>query len=124
MKEERKLRIAFDIDDALIVPSVANGLDRDTPNYENIAVLKWFQAQGHEIVLWSGSGVDWAQTWGDKLGLLPFRVIQKGSEKPDICFDDCDVELATINIKVRRINNGISRADWNKNKKPTPTSGD
>lgn len=116
------MKIAFDIDDTLIVPAVATGMDRDTPNYETIAIFKWFQAQGHEMILWSGSGMDWAQTWGEKLGLMPFRVVPKTLESAviemvGIAFDDCDVDLAEVNIKVRRINNSISRADWNKNKK-------
>ena len=113
------MRIAFDIDDTLIIPSVATGLDRDTPNYETIAILKWFQAQGHEIILWSGSGYDWAQTWGEKLGLTPFTALLK-EKRPDIdiAFDDCDVDLAKVNVKVKRINNGVSRAEWNKTKQP------
>lgn len=113
------MKIAFDIDDTIIVPSVATGLDRDTPNYSNIALFKWFQAQGHSMILWSGSGVDWAKTWGEKLGLTPFEVrIKQKSEDVDICFDDCDVDLAKVNVKVKRINNSVSRAEWNKTKKP------
>jgi len=112
------MRIAFDIDDTLIIPSVVTG-DRDVPNYDTIAILRWFQAQGNEIILWSGSGIDWATTWGEKLGLQPFTVItkEKGSGSIDIAFDDCDVDLATVNVKVKRINNSVSRAEWNKNKK-------
>lgn len=112
------MRIAFDIDDTLLVPSVASGYGRDTPNYENIAVLRWFQAQGHEIILWSGSGTDWATTWGEKFGLQPFTVIvkQKGEGTIDIAFDDCDVDLAKVNVKVRRLNNSISRKEWNSTK--------
>lgn len=34
----------------------------------------------------------------------------------DLCFDDCDVDLAKINIKVKRVKNNISRAEWNKRK--------
>src|SRR3990167_1902529 len=105
------MQIAWDIDDTLIIPSVATGLDRDTPNYETIAILKWFQSQGHEIILWSGSGMDWAATWGDKLGIHPFICARKGKEyvpDVDIAFDDCDVDLARVNIKVKRINNSIS----------------
>lgn len=49
-----EMRIAFDIDDTLIVPSVVTG-DRDVPNYETIAIYKWFQSQGHVMILWSGS---------------------------------------------------------------------
>ncbi len=111
------MRIAFDIDDTLIIPSVATGLDRDTPNYDTIAIYKWFQEQGHTMILWSGSGLDWARTWGEKLGLAPFEVIQKDKKGAiDIAFDDCDVELAKVNVKVKRLNNGVSRAEWNATK--------
>lgn len=115
------MKIAFDIDDTLIIPSVVTG-DRDVPNYDTIAILRWFQAQGHEIYLWSGSGMDWAKTWGEKLGLQPFAVLPKGalvldSEKIDICFDDCDVELAKVNVKVKRLDNFISRKEWNQTKR-------
>jgi len=112
------MKIAFDIDDCLIIPSVATGLDRDTPNYETIAIYKWFQSQGHEMILWSGSGIDWAKTWGEKLGLTPFTVqIKQKEENVMIAFDDCDVDLAKINIKVKRLNNSISRKEWNENKR-------
>lgn len=129
-----KLVIAWDIDDTLIIPSVVTG-DRDTPNYENIAIYKWFQSQGHTMVLWSGSGTDWAQTWWEKLGLAPFkvlvkeaRIVHKGSDpcigrecddddyEVDLCFDDCLVDLAKVNIQVKRHSNHISRAEWNKRK--------
>ena len=130
------MKIAFDIDDTLIIPAVATGLDRDTPNYETIAIYKWFQAQGHTMILWSGSGMDWAQTWGEKLGLMPFivrkkeaNIVHPNTDYPctdrectsddyfiDIAFDDCDVDLAKINVKVKRLNNSVSRAEWNKNK--------
>lgn len=112
-----KLKIAFDVDDTLIIPSVAGGFGRDTPNYENIAILRWFQAQGHQIIIWSGSGIDWAKTWAEKLGLEAEIRIKEKSEDIDIAFDDCDVELAKVNIKVKRINNSVSRAEWNQNKK-------
>ncbi len=108
------MKIAFDIDDTLILPSIATGLDRDTPNYENIAILRWFQAQGHDIVLWSGSGMDWAKTWGEKLGLVPFTVQRKQEDLTvDICFDDMAVKLAKVNVQVTRINNHVSRKEWN-----------
>lgn len=112
------MKIAFDIDDTILIPSVASGFGNDTPNYETIVILKWFQDQGHEIVLWSGSGVDWAKKWGEKFGLQPFEVRPKQkSEDIDIAFDDCDVDLGKVNVKVKRSNNKISRKEWNKNKK-------
>jgi len=112
------LKIGFDIDDTLIVPCVVTGLPLDTPNYDTIALYKWFQDQGHYMILWSGSGVDWATTWGEKLGLKPDAVyVKKAGQDVDICFDDCDVELAKINVKVKRINNSVDRTEWNQTKR-------
>lgn len=108
--------IAFDVDDTLIIPSVVTW-DRDTPNYETIAIYKWFQSQRHTMVLWSGSWTDWAKTWWEKLWLKPDHIyIKEKRDDVDICFDDCTVDLARVNIKVKRIENSISRAEWNKRK--------
>lgn len=126
------MKIAFDIDDTLLVPNVATGFANDTPNYDTVALFKWFQAQGNEMILWSGSGMDWAQTWGEKLGLQPFTVLKKEKligintdfNEPwdkypiiDIAFDDCDVDLAKVNVKVKRVNNNASRSVWNTTKR-------
>lgn len=114
------MKIAFDIDDTILIPSVAigNGVSGDNvPNYPVIAVYKFFQEQGHEMILWSGSGMDWARRWGEKFGLEPFTVrMKEKSEDVDIAFDDCDVSLAKVNIKVKRIKNGIERREWNERK--------
>lgn len=115
------MRIAFDIDDTLIIPSVARGFGDNTPNYEVIAIYRFFQMQGTDMILWSGSGVDWAKRWGEKLGLEPFTVrVKEASADIDIAFDDCDVLLAKVNVKVKRINNKISRKEWNETKQPNP----
>jgi len=110
------MKIAFDIDDTLIIPSVVTGAI-DIPNYETIAIYRWFQAQGHTMILWSGSGADWCSVWNVKLGLKcdEIRVKQKDLEV-DLAFDDCEVDLAKVNIKVKRISNNISREIWNKTK--------
>ena len=111
------MKIAFDIDDTLIIPAVATNLPADTPNYELINVYRWFQKQGHTMILWSGGGVDYAKTWGEKLGLAPFEVrVKEKNEDIDIAFDDCMVDLAKVNIRVNRYNNSISRKEWNKHK--------
>lgn len=115
MTKTQQLTVAFDVDDTLIVPAVATGFDRDTPNYETIALFKWFQSQGNRMIIWSGSGVDWAKTWAEKLG-LDAEIHVKGSVPVDIAFDDCDVTLGKVNVKVKRTNNNISREDWNKEK--------
>lgn len=111
------LKVAFDVDDCLLLPSVASGFPRDTPNYETIAIYRWFQAQGHYMIIWSGSGVDWAQTWAEKFGLTADEFpIKKYRSDVDIAFDDCDVELARVNVKVKRLNNSVSRKEWNTTK--------
>jgi len=112
------MKIAFDVDDTLLVPSVASGFGRDTPNYEVIQLYKWFQAQGHTMIIWSGSGIDWAKTWAEKFGLTADDYPTKGAYPVDIAFDDCDVKLGTVNVRVKRINNGVSREVWNKTKQP------
>jgi hypothetical protein len=110
-----KLRIAWDCDDTLLIPAIVTGLPYDTPNYENIDIYRWFQSQGHDCVIWSGGGIDYARMWANKLGLNPTAVIEKNKKGGiDLCFDDCDVDLATVNIKVKRLKNSISRKDWNK----------
>ena len=111
------MKIAFDVDDTLIVPSVATDFGLDTPSYSTISIYRWFQEQGCYMVIWSGSGVDYAKMWAEKLGLKPdeVRVKEKG-EDIDIAFDDCVVDLGKVNIRVKRINNNISREIWNKEK--------
>ena len=116
MKE--KLIIAFDVDDTLIIPSCATGFDTDVPNYETIAVYRWFQSQGNYMIIWSGGGSDYAKQWAQKLGLTADEYHDKSPEKEDgkfqyrhvdIAFDDRDTELGTVNVKVKRINNSIVR---------------
>ena len=115
----KKLKIAWDVDDTLIVPAVATNMPSDTPNYDVISVLKWFQRQGHTIIIWSGGGVDYAKTWAEKLGLNPCEIrVKEKSEDVDLVFDDCAVDLGKVNITVSRYNNSISRKDWNKHEKP------
>jgi len=118
--------VAFDVDDTLIVPSVAVGFGNDVPNYEMVNIALWHIAQGHTVVIWSGSGKDWATRWAEKLGLVgdnvriwtKERVLNDALEPlVDIAYDDCDVDLAKVNIKVKRINNHVSRAVWNKTKR-------
>src|SRR3990167_1906826 len=112
--------VAWDCDGTLIVPVVTTdnlgGLDM--PNYEVIAIYRWFQSQGHRMIIWSGGGVDYARMWAEKLGLNPDFIIPKTKESAkeygvDICFDDCIVDLADKNFRVKRVNNYIKRKEWN-----------
>ena len=102
--------IAFDIDDTLILPPEATGLDRDTPNYELINIYWFFKRQGHRMIVWSGGGMDYAKMWGEKLGLQADEYRTKEEDKTiDISFDDCIIDLAKVNIRVKRWNNSETR---------------
>lgn len=112
------LRVAFDVDDTLIVPSVATDMAVDTPSYSVISIYRWFQQQGSYMIVWSGGGEDYARMWAEKLGLQPDEVRHKRKcDDVDIAFDDCDVELGKVNVKVKRLNNQISRKEWNEHRK-------
>jgi len=108
---KHRLVIAWDVDDTLIIPSCATGFDTDVPNYDTIAVYKWFQAQGHYMIIWSGGGADYAKQWAEKFGLRADEYLTKGEPTSvvDIAFDDCDVMLAKVNVKVKRVKNQIVR---------------
>ena len=106
------MKIAFDVDDTLIVPAIATGFDRDVPNYETIAIYRWFQAQGYYMIIWSGGGKDYAKMWAEKLGLTADEILAKDTrlkDEIDIAFDDSDIKLAKVNVKVKRLNNHIIR---------------
>lgn len=112
--KDNKLKVAWDVDDTLIIPACASGLGMDIPNYETIALYHWFQKQGFKMIIWSGGGASYAKMWADKLGLSPCITVAKTKENAekldvDIAFDDCDIKLAKINVKVKRINNKIIR---------------
>lgn len=89
------LTIAFDVDGTLI------GLQNDSPRYEIIQVFLTLHNLGHNMVIWSGGGVDYAERWAFKLGLdWQTQILAKGSIVPDIAFDDEDVQLGKVNVKV------------------------
>lgn len=118
-----RIVVAFDTDDCLIVPCVATWFPRDTPNYENIQLFKWFKAQGCYMVIWSGSGIDWAKTWAEKLWLEADEYpVKQATEWVDLTIDDCIVNLGKLNIQCKRENNQISRKEWNETKHLNPNS--
>ena len=102
--------IAWDIDDTIIIPKIVFDTNQDIPNYEVINIYRWFQSQGHRMIIWSGGGVDYAKWWATKLGLDPDEVrVKQKYDDIDIAFDDCIVDLARVNIQVKRLKNNINR---------------
>jgi len=86
------MNIAFDVDGTLIT-------FQDTPRYEIIQLFHTLSNLGNRMIIWSGGGVDYATRWAEKLGLKA-DIYDKGQYFVDIAFDDEDVKLGTINLKV------------------------
>ena len=93
------MKIAFDVDGTILNTN-------DTPRYSVIGLLLFFFENDtvglrHDIIVWSGGGVDYAKRWVERLGLKgKVRVIEKGSEKVDIAVDDATSVPKGLNAKV------------------------
>ena len=74
------MKIAFDVDYTLID-------DKYAPIYDNIDLFRWFERHGHDMIIWSGGGVDYATRIAERLGLKA-RIVDKCSESVDIAVDD------------------------------------
>jgi len=77
---DKKLKVAFDVDYTLIN-------EHYQPIHRNIDLFRWFEEQGHDMIIWSGGGLEYARNFASRLGLKA-RVIQKCSEEVDIAVDD------------------------------------
>jgi len=91
-----RLNVAFDVDGTLIHQV---GKSEDTPRYDIIALFHAYEKLGCKMFIWSGGGVDYAERWSQKLG-LEAEIVEKGSFKPDLAFDDMNVNLGKVNIRV------------------------
>lgn len=99
MNNNKKV-ICFDVDGTLITYE-------DEPRWNIIDMLKTL-SEKHKIIVWSGGGKDYAEVWVKRLFLQKY--VSEVRMKPlreedmledvDICFDDEDVKLATINVKI------------------------
>lgn len=83
------MKIAFDIDGTL------------TDNFWLHDHVNKFKQQGHDVIVWSGGGVPYAEDYVRRNN-LEARVIMKCSEEVDVAFDDAVGSLkgATITIQV------------------------
>lgn len=115
------MRVAFDVDDTLWKirrQKTPKGQRYDqVPDYDMIAVLRWFYENGDQVYVWSAGGMDYAQQIVNKLGLDDMvTVVPKrgwptegggGSDMKiapdmDIVFDDEVVTLGKVNVQVKR----------------------
>jgi len=98
---KKKLKVCFDIDDTLYKIRLHK---RDqVPDYDLIQVLRWFCQNGDEVFVWSAGGIEYANIFVRKLGLDDIvTVVEKGSFKPDIAFDDCETKLGKVDVRIKR----------------------
>lgn len=88
-----KQKIAFDIDGTL--ETYDNG-----PRLWLHENARKFAQQGHDVIVWSGGGVPYAENYVKKHG-LPARVCMKAGELVNIAFDDMVDSLSGADITIR-----------------------
>lgn len=86
------MKIAFDIDGTL------KG-EYEDQTWLHRQLRKYAEA-GHDVIVWSGGGVDYAQRYVGYRN-LPARVIAKCSEAVDIAFDDATDHIAGALVTVQ-----------------------
>jgi hypothetical protein len=97
------ISVCFDIDDTIWKCRWKPRLEQ-IPDYDLIQVVRWFHQNGDKVFFWSAGGIDYCQTIINKLGLDEYgKVVAKGFFKPDISFDDEEVTLGNVNVRVNRL---------------------
>jgi hypothetical protein len=116
MRKNMSLKVCWDIDDTIWkIQKIDNPAGRyramtanneyieQVPDYDLIGVVRWFYQNGDKVYFWSAGGIDYAQMVVNKLGLAHMgKVVEKGSFKPDIAFDDCETNLGKVDVRVNR----------------------
>ena len=102
----QNVKVAFDVDGTLIYQTGDKGMPgsiEDTPRYDVIQLFLTLQKLGCEMYIWSGGGIDYARRWSEKLGLSA-TIVAKGSFKPDLTFDDLDLDMREAERSLGRVN--------------------
>jgi hypothetical protein len=113
-------RIAFDLDDTLWmlvedkeprIEGVGAMCACGTPVKQEVDPLMMAFVQDlfwgdNEVFLWSAGGVEYVNNWIDRFApawkLLVQVISKEKGHNIDICFDDQDVDLATVNFRIKR----------------------
>lgn len=92
------MRVAFDVDGTL--------LDADDHAYKDVVeFLKSFAKAGAEIVVWSGGGKEYAETWSRRLGIEEYVAfcaskLEANLLDVDIAVDDQYCQLGKVNLEI------------------------
>ena len=95
------MNIAFDVDGCLITGLIGNNIKGYSLIEENIELVK-ILSKSHKVYIWSGNGWKYAyEKVGKVLGDCVSGYLNKyGTFRPDIAFDDQEINLGKLNIKV------------------------
>lgn len=91
--------VAFDVDGTLITLN-------DKIRFEVVDQLRWWLKRADRVIIWSGGGKGYAEHNARRLGLeeavICLNKCKDAGEKyaVDICFDDENVQLAKVNVRV------------------------
>ena len=85
--------IAFDVDGTLFDSN-------DNSRLEVIHFLGALHKAGHEIWIWSGGGVNYAIHKCRNIETPVVFSAKFKTDEVDVCFDDQDVNLAKVNIRI------------------------
>ena len=87
-------KVAFDIDGC-----ICDIYGRTNENI--VALIKFFHGLGCTVYIWTGGGINRAESVVNNLGLNDIATpAVKGTVEVDVAFDDMKVKLAEINIQV------------------------
>jgi hypothetical protein len=86
------IKVAFDVDGTLLD-------EAGQPRWDIIGILRALVPYC-TVIVWSGSGLDYAKSAGRVLFLPPEVIYQSKmfKEPVDVAFDDQNVQLAAVNI--------------------------
>lgn len=104
------ITVAFDVDGTLVSwheteeMQSGGGYGYDVPNDAAINLLKAFKQLGCRIIVWSGSGEDYARMWVKRLWLEPHVDVvtakPPAGECVHIAVDDCEVDFGKVNLRI------------------------
>lgn len=99
MRKDTIMNVAFDVDGTI---ALWNGTECK-PNYQIIELMRRHWRLGDKIYVWSGGGIDYAQSICRRLGienLVDGYLVKEKRSDIHLCYDDMEVNLAKRNIQI------------------------
>lgn len=105
-----KVIIAFDVDGTLIRNTESAERTHGTPFNDDVPIVHWINTlqvlstcKNVRIVVWSGGGKQYAETWGRRLGLDSFVWRYASKLEHQAIKAQCDLLIAIDDIQATRL---------------------